>query len=466
MKCISTCRACGSSALSPAFSIDATYDVKSSSSRRSQTAPRFSTAKGGSKTIDYVVCDPTIDANACGLLQRAAVTPQSDPDFRPRSGVHRSTRNLLRGIATEALELLSGRDCAALDIGCNDGTLLSYYPRWVERFGVDSHNVVNDIGVWATTLRSSFPSRETEEAFKARKFDIITAISVLEDLAEPRPFFASAKSMLAPDGVMVVETLYAPLLLTRAYGEPIYNRHAAIYSLAALERLFRDCGFKIFRGLLTDKNGGSIRLFLCHEGFEEFDFDPWYERLARFWDEENTLGLRLASPYQAFEQRVAVGWAALEQVLGDIAHGGEVIHIIGTGPMAAEIYGAAGAARHAIEAFIAYDETLSVDRLCQGGPLVISEQEALAMEPDCLVAPLSQKRDVLERWREAILRGAKVVFPGARPHVVTSSNYAVEFGKTIASGDGAVGPETLRSVLSVMGGPQLVLDGGKLANAS
>ncbi|MEZ5917434.1 MAG: hypothetical protein R3C40_07715 [Parvularculaceae bacterium] len=40
---------------------------------------------------------------------------------------------------------------------------------------------------------------------------------------------------------------------------------------------------------LTDKDGGSIRLFITHDT-EDYDFDPWYERLM-VWD-ESALSLR------------------------------------------------------------------------------------------------------------------------------------------------------------------------------
>ncbi|MEO1013771.1 MAG: methyltransferase domain-containing protein [Pseudomonadota bacterium] len=466
MKRISQCRACGSGALTTVFSIDARYAPGSVQSRRKSAAPQFKEARGAASSIEYVVCDPTVDVNACGLLQRASVDGDMVDVDRPPSGGMRSTRNYLRGAATEALEMISGRDCAALDIGCSDGTLLSYYPRWVERYGVEASGFVNGVGPWATTTQATFPSREAATALGAKVFDIITAISVLEDAAEPRPFLTTAKSLLSDDGVLVVETLYAPMTLTRAGVDAVHERRAAIYCLASLERLFRDCGLKIFRGVLTDKDGGSIRVFATHADYDEYDFEPWYERLARLWDEENALALRLASPYQAFERRVSAARTAFEALVQEAAEEGDVIHLIGAGPAAAELYAWSGKGRDAIEVAIAHYEPRPDERLCANGPPMISEAEAQAMEPDCFIAPFAYKRDMLERWREPILRGARMIFAGPRPHVVTAANYATEFGKTLATAEGGAGPETLRSILGAVGGPQLVVEGGKLANAS
>ena len=74
--------------------------------------------RSDAQTDQYVLCDPSRHARACGLFQSAYknIDDQSVP-----SGRHSSNREQLRAAATEALELISGRDCAALDIGCNDG---------------------------------------------------------------------------------------------------------------------------------------------------------------------------------------------------------------------------------------------------------------------------------------------------------------------------------------------------------
>ncbi|NWG70383.1 MAG: methyltransferase domain-containing protein, partial [Parvularculaceae bacterium] len=290
MKKITHCRVCGSKALSPAFSLPGLG------------APTQGFAGRRPSDVDFVYCDPMRDARACGLLQSAysGLSPAA-PD--EPSGRYSSVRNHLRQMATEALELISGRDCAALDIGCADGTLLSFYPRWVERFGVDPSDQVEQVGDWAWTAKAAFPSAELDRAFGTKKFDIVTAASVLERLDDPRAFLARVKALLAADGVFVLETLYAPMTLTRTLVEAVASASAAVYSLGVIERLVRDSGLKIFRGLLTDKCGGSLRLFIAHADAADHDFDPWYERLARLWDEENALSLRSQAPYQALERR-------------------------------------------------------------------------------------------------------------------------------------------------------------------
>jgi len=467
VKKINRCRVCGSNALTPVFSADP-RGFGHGAARRGL----LSSKKSG--TVDFVLCDSSKDGHACGLFQSAYV---SDPaklqpatandQFPAATGQFRANRSHLRSIATESLELISGRDCAALDIGCNDGTLLSFYPRWVERFGVDPSDAVDHVGEWAWTAKAAFPSIDLDNAFNEKKFDIITAVSILEEVEEPRPFFARIKSLLTDDGVLALETRYAPMTLTRTGADVFAGGITAIYSLGVIERLLRDCGLKAFRGAMTDKEGGSVRLFITHADVEEYDFDPWYERLARLWDEENALALRAVQPYQAFERRVEGAKEAFESMIAAIARSGGTAHILGADARSAMLYAWAGEGGACIEAAVGYihgGPNRAAERLVPGGPPVISQTDCRAAQPDYLIAPAPLKRELLEQWREPILQGAKMVFATPEPHVVHAGNYASELGKVLSVSDGGGGIETLRAILGAAGGPRLISDSGERAS--
>ncbi|MEZ5897572.1 MAG: methyltransferase domain-containing protein [Parvularculaceae bacterium] len=447
MKKISHCRACGSSALSPAFKIES-----AAGENRKGVLGR-----GREADAEYVFCDPTKDAHACGLLQNAHVKEGEAPRRVAPSGVYRSVRSGLRALATEGLELISGRDCAALDIGCSDGTLLSFYPRWVDRYGVDTLDDVDQIGSWAWSAKAAFPSADLDRAFAGKKFDLVTAASVLEEIDEPRAFFARIKSLLPRDGVLAIETLYAPLVLTRTAADAMAGGVSAVYSLGVLERLVRDCELKIFRGALTDKDGGSIRLFITHDSTEDYDFDPWYERLAQLWDEENALSLRSDQPYHAFDGRARESHAQFEQLMKEISDNGETAHLLGSEAAATMLLHWAGKGARAIEAAIGHGENLAARRLA-GNITVIPEAESRLIGPEYLIVPAALKREMLERWRENILQGMKLIFVTPGVYVVHAGNYAAEYGKSLGSSDGAADVDSLRSILSAAGGLRLVSD--------
>jgi hypothetical protein len=416
-----------------------------------------------SEAAEFVLCDPSRDVYACGLLQSAHVSEGPVKRAAP-SGVYRTTRSSLRAMATEGLELISGRDCAALDIGCSDGTLLSFYPRWVERFGVDPSDSIDGVGAWTWSAKTAFPGPEIDRAFAGKKFDLITAASTFEEVGEPRAFLARVKSLLTDDGVFCLETLYAPMALTHTAADVFASGVAAVYSLTVLERLLRDCDLKVFRGALTEKDGGSIRLFITHAGSAEYDFDPWYERLAQLWDEENALGLRSIQPYQAFAARAAGIRAAFAEKIAGLSKRNESAHLFGSDAGAAMLYAWAGAGADVIEAAVVFEAFRDGARLRAGGPALVSESESRAVNPDWLIAPAALKREILERWRDYVLEGGKILFVTPDVHAVNAGNYASEFGKSLAGAEGGAGADSLRSILKAAGGLKVV--GGKDARKS
>ncbi len=450
MKKVTKCRACGSKALSPAFEMSV------------GAGPRR-LWRSGKETIEYLLCDPSRDARACGLLQSAVV---SEPIAVTPSGRHSSTRDQLRAVATEALELISGRDCAALDIGCNDGTLLSYYPRWVERFGVDPSDQVDEIGDWSWSAKSTFPSKELDQAFGEKKFEIITAVSVLEYVDDPKALLARVKSLLTEDGVFALETLYSPHILTRNCLETLQSGATAMYSLSVIEWLVREAGLKVFKGALTSKEGGSIRLFLTHQENDEFDFDPWFERLARLWDEENVLAMRALQPYQSFEKRLEDVRARFNGLLEEMAKRGETAHILGADIQSEALLRWAGPSSEVITAVVDTAASRDHKTLGDSGRRIISETESRSAEPAVLIAPMRYKREMLERWRETIMLGARMIFVTPMPHVVSAANFATEYGKAIGGGDGPGGAETLRTILAAAGGPRLIAENADEAKSA
>lgn len=403
----------------------------------------------------YVLCDPSRHARACGLLQAARADASHEPGPSAR---HASNRENLRALATESLELLSGRDCSALDIGCNDGSLLSYYPRWVERFGVDSSDHVDEVGKWAWSAKATFPSAELDKAFGEKKFDIITASSVFEHIDAPRPFLDAVKSRLTADGVFAIETLYAPTILSRNAIDVFQAGVSAVYSLSVLEWMIRAAGLKIVKGALSPKEGGSIRLFITHEDNAEFDFDPWSERLAKLWDEENALAMRALQPFQSFERRAIDIQHHLTQMFTKIADRGETVHILGADAQTEALLAFMGPAAKSVTAVVDTHAARERNKLGETGLPIISDTDSRAAEPDYVIAPARYKREMLERWRETIMLGAKMVFATPTPHIVTAANYNGEYGKTIAAGDAVGGTETLRSILAAAGGLRVIFE--------
>ena len=71
-------------------------------------------------------------------------------------------RNHLKDIVDDVTGIIKKDAASVLDIGCNDGTLLGYYPQGFEKFGCDPSDVAQEVKI-AKVVQDIFPS---EQLFK------------------------------------------------------------------------------------------------------------------------------------------------------------------------------------------------------------------------------------------------------------------------------------------------------------
>ena len=68
-----------------------------------------------------------------------------------------------------------------LDIGCNDGTLLSFYPPSYDRYGIDPSDISRGVDGSITIINDLFPSVELKEKLDGRQAEIVTSIAMFYD---------------------------------------------------------------------------------------------------------------------------------------------------------------------------------------------------------------------------------------------------------------------------------------------
>lgn len=115
-------------------------------------------------------CDVTANEEACGLVQLAHTFPPSIlyTNYWYRSGTNQTMRDHLKEIVTKTLGNFNGVSdhLKVLDIGCNDGTLLSYYPEGTKLYGVDPSDIAKDIELDMTLMNTMFPSEQTRNSIQ------------------------------------------------------------------------------------------------------------------------------------------------------------------------------------------------------------------------------------------------------------------------------------------------------------
>jgi SAM-dependent methyltransferase len=413
------CRVCGCAALTPVIDLEPQY-LQGSFVKPSHPAPPLRKIP-----TRLVRCDVSKDENACGLLQLAHSIPPEIlyANYWYRSGTNQTMRDHLAEVMTSIQAIVKPTQHRALDIGCNDGTGLGHISADYERWGVDPSDIASEIAPPVKLINTVFPSDETRHRLQGLKFDFVTSVAMYYDLEDPVGFAREIAGLLDDKGVWVVEMSYMPLMLMMNSFDTICHEHLEYYSLSVLTRIMEEAGLRIFRVGINAINGGSIRCYACKQDCFDYDRPEWRELIQRLQVKEFEMALDTDEPYLAFQHRIRALRDEMTALLEKIQASGETVHVYGAstkGNVLLQWYGIDSSK-------IAYAADRNPEKVGAStlgtGINIISEDESRRMKPDYyLVLPWHFKREFLQRERETILSGTKMIFPLPTIEVVDAEN--------------------------------------------
>jgi NDP-4-keto-2,6-dideoxyhexose 3-C-methyltransferase len=277
-----SCRLCGSSRLRGVVSLGEQYinDFPSTPAEK---------GRNGKCPLDLVVCDQ------CSLIQLRHTAPQEllySRHYWYKSGINDTIRNDLREIAETASRIVNLQpNDVILDIGANDGTLLSNLKGKAIRVGCEpATNLQPELRANAEQVIGDFWTRENYEKLGVGKAKVITAIGMFYDMENPNQFIRDAAAVLAPGGVFIAQLMTLKSILEQNDIGNICHEHLEYYTYESLKYLFESNGLEIFDVQENAINGGSYRLFARHkengsidfpEAFNAGDLVPFMQRLDR-----------------------------------------------------------------------------------------------------------------------------------------------------------------------------------------
>jgi NDP-4-keto-2,6-dideoxyhexose 3-C-methyltransferase len=354
---------------------------------------------------------------ACGLAQlRETVAPEYlYRTYWYRSGINETMREELQSIVRAALldvSVYSGRD-VVMDVGANDGYLLSQYPQhrihWdVERIAFEpaenlkaacqQHCEIFIAELFPPTL--SFRKRQW-----AKRVKILTSIAMFYDLDDPGAFVRAVDELLHPDGVWIVQLQDLAQMVGCTAFDNICHEHLTYWSLAAFETLLQQYAvdLHVVKAERRAINGGSLRITIRRTVYAA---DPSVEALTAL-------------------ERPGVGWQALErfawntsmirrQIQGMV--GAEAIN-----GKTIDLYGASTKANTLLQYCQLGPETIrqawernpdKLGRLTATGIPIVSEAEGRADPPRLLLIGIWQFREgILAREYDYLAQGGTMLFP-------------------------------------------------------
>ncbi|MBC8549041.1 MAG: methyltransferase domain-containing protein [Candidatus Brocadiales bacterium] len=377
-------------------------------------------ADGISGPLDLVLCQN------CRLLQLKHTVPAGDlyQNYWYRSGTNQTMRNALADIAHTAEKLIHLQDGdAVLDIGCNDGTLLSMYQtNGIYKIGIDpAKNIVLVASKTADKVIADFFTADlfqnTKEIAGIRP-RVITSIAMFYDLEDPKKFVADIRDVLHSDGLWIVQMSYLPLMLKTHELGNICHEHLEYYSMQSLEFLLDLFDFEVVDVELNDVNGGSLRAYIRSRSADPEVFgDATYrelasERVTRLREQEIHLGLDSIEPYREFAIWVERIKNDVVEFIKDKVNAGNKVYIYGASTKGNTVLQYYGLDQNMIVA-ASERNPQKWGKVTVGTHIpIVSEAEARAANPDYfLVLPWHFLEEFKIREKDYLLTGGRFIMP-------------------------------------------------------
>jgi SAM-dependent methyltransferase len=192
----------------------------------------------------------------------------------------------------------------AVDIGCNDATLLrAFSRRGCQVLGVDPAKDILGRVLDVPVHTAFFGEREAKRISAARgRAKFITANNVLAHVDDLDDVMAGVKHLLGVGGVFSMQCSYLYDVLEKGYFDTIYHEHLDYHTVGPLIPFFERHGLELFEAQHSDLYGGSVRLFVGHK--DEYIVDFSVSAAVAF---EDVHRLGDVATYERFRDRI--GWA-------------------------------------------------------------------------------------------------------------------------------------------------------------
>jgi hypothetical protein len=216
--------------------------------------------------LTWAVCKECALVQILEELSGDSVFPESYPYL---SGTTRILRENFKEQYAEIQGFLGlTSEDFVVDIGSNDGTLLSNYKSTSKVLGVEPTNAADvALSHEIPTLKKFFSNQIAQQILDQHgRAKVITACNVFAHIPNLPVLMGGIKNLLSDDGIFISESHYLYSLLETLQFDTIYHEHLRYYSVTFLNRLFDDFGFEIIKVARIPTHGGSIRVWSAKKG--------------------------------------------------------------------------------------------------------------------------------------------------------------------------------------------------------
>lgn len=361
-----------------------------------------------------------LQCKTCALAQLGLIV---DPGilFPPEYPYTSGTTRILRENFAELYQEVSAlypmeKQHLAVDIGSNDGTLLSNFKNGGHRVcGIEPTlmaKLAQERGIDSVMsfFNAESAGRVQREHGQAR---IITATNVFAHIEHVGEVVKNILGLLEPKGIFISESHYLPALIRTLQYDTIYHEHLRYYSLTSLKYLLESEGLEIIHAKEIPTHGGSVRVYAARRGAY-----PVRDSVRTLLGAEEQMGIRDRA-LRDFKRRVVASKLQLHALLAPIVEKGGKIYGIGAPSRASTLVHYAGLDDGIIASVLEVKGSYKTGKYMPGTRIPVEDEARLFSDPPdyALLFSWHIADELIPKLREKGFKGGFIV-PLPEPRIV------------------------------------------------
>jgi hypothetical protein len=298
-----------------------------------------------------------------------------------------------------------------VDIGCNDGTLLSSFAKEGMRvLGVDpgkrTGELARESGI---TVFRQFWNHETGRSLKhlSVRPQVVTATAVFYHVPDLHDFVMGLTEVMDENTVFVVQGVNLRDLIEKNEFDHFYHEHSCIHSFAPLTRLFRAHGLRIQDVEMSPIHGGSFILYVVREENSR----PETPAVQAALDADEAAGLTRRETYEAFARRVTANMDELKALLVKLQAEGKTVYALGAPVKGSTLLNYRGIGPDLVQAATEVND-FKIGRVTPGTHIPVIDERTLDKQPDYYLVLAWNFADYLREKYDAYLSaGGRFIVP-------------------------------------------------------
>lgn len=347
----------------------------------------------------------------CHLVQLGLVV---DPkvifpkEYPYTSGTTKVLRDNFADLSIEVRKILGLKaDDLVIDIGSNDGTLLSNFAPFAKVLGITPENIgklaiEEDIPTILGYFRSEVVARVKKEYGKAK---IVTAANVFAHIEDVNRVLDNITSLLQPEGVFISESHYLYPLIQKVQYDTIYHEHLRYYSLTSLDYLLKNHGLEIFHVKQIPSHGGSIRVYAARKGLY-----PKNESVLKMFLAEKAIVTDVNNLLK-FKDRAVLSKLGLQKLLLSIKKKGKRVFGISAPSRASTLINYVGLDQDILDCVVEIKGSYKIGKYIPGTKIPILEESKLFRDQPEYALLLSWhiSKELIYKLRKKGFKGAFII---------------------------------------------------------